>query len=438
MDGSSPLAHDANVEARMIDIGGSFVPEAPSNFENCGVDREQLRGLALKLGYTVQKFSTEWMIEQLHLPQGLVMDLLQDFLEEKFVEILGESGTLTYLYTISRLGRERAERLFEISGYVGAAPVSLVDYAANLDWQIDRFSKVTSADMQQALSDLVLSDEAKQVVGLALTSGRSLLIHGPPGNGKTSVGRLLHDAYSGDLWIPNAIAVGTSIIRLFDPQWHVPVHSELSHEDVQQVDHRWIRIERPFIVVGGELTIEGLDLGYDAAQKYYEAPLHLKANGGTFLLDDLGRQRVEPSELLNRWIIPLEHQVDYLTLNSGQKIRVPLRHMLAISTSLDPDAVVDPAFMRRIGYRLHLDYPSAERYREIFERFAKRHGDSIAPGLVDYLIQRYESEGRPLRSSEAGELIERARDICRYENRSMELTETIMNTAWNGYFGNRA
>ncbi|MFP6582608.1 MAG: hypothetical protein VCD00_08635 [Candidatus Hydrogenedentota bacterium] len=431
------IVEEDQSEPRLIEIGGVVAPAAPSSFDDCGIGRQNLLALCLKHAFTVQQFTTEWMIEKLCIPQAMAMDLLDELKQERLIEILGESGTLTYVFTISKLGRESAMRMMEISGYIGPAPVTLEDYTSALNWQVEHFETVTADETAAALSELVLSDDARQVIGLALMSQRSLFVHGPPGNGKTSVGRLLHDAFRGHLWIPHAISVGRNIIRLFDPQCHKSAPVDLSHDESRQVDLRWIRIERPFIVVGGELTIEALDLGHDSGSNFYEAPLHLKANGGTFLLDDFGRQRVEPSRLLNRWIIPLEHQVDYLTLRSGQKVQVPLRHMLVISTSLDPDTVVDPAFIRRIGYRLFLGNPTAEHYSQIFEQYVASRGDSVTPGTLEHLLKRYDDAGRSFRSSEPGELIERARDICRYQNKPMELNVEIVDQAWRGYFGER-
>lgn len=436
--GSSTTSERGNHPvSRMIQVGVVSAPKAPFNLSECGIDREILTGLALKLAHTVQHFTTEWMIQQLCLPQVIVMELLEELREEKHVEVLGEAGAFSYMFSISKLGRERAARLLEISGYVGPAPISLEAYTQNLDTQLKQFPEISTDKIKAAFSDLVLSNEAKQVVGLSLMSGRSLLVHGPPGSGKSSVGMILHKTFSGLIWIPHAVAIGNSIIRFFDPQCHTPAPPEFSHDEALQVDQRWLRIERPFIVVGGELTMERLDLGFDPTLRFYEAPLHWKANGGTFLLDDFGRQRVEPSELLNRWIIPLERQVDYLTLKSGQKVLVPIRQTLCISTSLDPDKVVDPAFMRRIGYRLYLGYPSPEQYTEIFKRYASRYVDSLPSGLIERMIGRYTAEDRPLRCSEPGELIERARDICLYRNQAMELNAEIMEHAWQGYFGDQ-
>ena len=435
MGSLSMPAKDSHPSVRMIKVGGFFAPEAPSDFIDSGFGRENLASLAVKLAFTVQHFTTDWMTQQLCLPLTMATELLEEMRADKLVEILGEAGAFSYRYAITGPGRERAVRMLEISGYVGPAPVSLDAYAGILDWQYDHLPEVSPDMTEAALSELVLPDEAKQVIGLALMSGRSLFIHGPPGNGKTSVGRMLHDALAGCFWIPHAIAVENSAIRLFDPQCHKLMPIELSHDEASQVDQRWVRIDRPFIVVGGELTIDALDLGYNPALNFYEAPLHLKANGGTFLLDDFGRQRVEPTQLLNRWVLPLERQIDYLTLKSGQKIQVPLRHMLVVSTSLDPDKVIDPAFMRRIGYRLYLGDPSPERFRQIFERYASRYDVSLTPGLIERLLERYVTEGRNIRCCEPRDLIERARDIFRYRNGPTELNDEIMDLAWKGYFG---
>lgn len=428
---------DHHLDVKMIGVGDVVAPGAPTDIRNTGIDPIVLSGLALKLAYSVQQFTTDWMIDQMRLPQSMVMDILDALRTDKLVEVLGEAGSLTYSYKISSLGRERAARLLEISGYVGPAPVSVDAYTDIINWETENFVAIKPDRVEAALNKLVLRDEARDVVGLALTSGRSLLVHGPPGNGKTSIGRLLHNALKGTIWIPYAIAVDNSIIRLYDPQVHKIVPHEFTHEESQQIDQRWICIERPFIVVGGELTLDALDLGFDPSHRYYEAPLHLKANGGTFLLDDFGRQRVEPDRLLNRWIIPLEHQVDYLTLNSGQKVQVPLRQMLVISTGLDPDAVVDPAFLRRIGYRLYQGSPTEEAYGQILKNYAAQFETVASSSLIQHLLDRYRAENRSLRGSEPGELIDRARDICRYQGRTFELSTEIMDLAWKGYFGDQ-
>ncbi len=221
------------------------------------------------------------------------------------------------------------------------------------------------------------------------------------------------------------------MIRVFDPH----VHQQVEIERPEVVDQRWVRIRRPLVVVGGELTLDLLDLIYIPSQRYYEAPPHLKANGGVFLVDDFGRERVEPEQLLNRFITPMEYQIDYFTLRTGQKIQVPLRHVLIIATNLSPELVTDPAFLRRMGYRVYLGAPTPEQYGRIFKVYAQRQGVEVAPALIDQLLERYRVQNRELRACEPRDLIERARDICRFHSRALELTPEVLDLAWAGYFG---
>jgi hypothetical protein len=415
-------------------LEGQTVPAAPAKVADLDVDPHIISDLALKLAYTVPSFNTEWVARRLHLPQALVGELLEQQRNDHLLDVLGQAGPFGYRYAVTSRGRERAARLMEISGYIGAAPVSLESYTALLEWQLGRFAAVTPEKVTQALSELVLTDDAEMLAGLAISSGRSLFLFGPPGNGKTSVGQLLHNALEGDLWIPHAISIESSIIRVFDPQVHKPADTKI--EQPWLADQRWVRIRRPMIVVGGETTLDSFDLIYSPSLRFYEAPLHFKANGGCFLIDDFGRQRVDPHDLLNRWIIPLEHQIDYLALHTGQKIQVPFRLMLIVATNLALEQVTDPAFLRRMGYRLYLGQPSPEQYGQIFGRYAAHFGTTVPPGLIDRLLERYKAEKRELRCCEPRHLIERVRDICRFRKQALELNEQLLGHAWMGYFGN--
>jgi hypothetical protein len=282
---------------------------------------------------------------------------------------------------------------------------------------------------------LVLPESIIEVAALAALSGRSLFMFGPPGNGKTSLARLLHQVAEGTLWIPHSVAIGREIVRIFDPQCHRPVAD--APGPTARADQRWVCIHRPCIVAGGEMTIAEVDLAYSPSARVYEAPPHVKANGGMFVIDDFGRQRVAPHDLLNRWIVPLEHQTDFLTLASGQKIAIPFHLMLIVATNLPVSEVADPAFLRRMGYRLHLQPPDAERFRQIFEQYAARNDADVEPGLVDRLLARYAAEGRELRACEPRDLIERARDVCRLRDWAWTLTSEILAVAWAGYFGDQ-
>jgi hypothetical protein len=417
----------------MVAIEEGFAPAVPTDVRDTGLDTASLSDLALKAAYTVSQFSTEWAARRLHLPQGMVSDLLEGLRAEQLLDILGEAGLFGFRYAISGRGRERAARLLEISGYVGPAPVSLEAYSAMVERQVELAPAISPEEVREALSGLVLPEQSVELAGLAASSRRSLFLHGPPGNGKTSLGHALHDTLAGDIWVPHCIGVDGTIIRVFDPQCHRPADGPGGTS--RAVDARWVRIRRPLIVVGGEMTLDAFDLAYSPALRYYEAPLHVKANGGTFLIDDFGRQRVDPHELLNRWIIPLEHRIDYLTLQTGQKIQVPFRQMLIVATNLDPGRVTDPAFLRRMGYRLMLGPPTAEFYARIFDAYASRKGATVESGLVGRLLERYRLEGRELRCCEPRDLIERVEDICRFRRQPLEVEDGLMELAWAGYFG---
>lgn len=420
---------------RMIELGGMLIPEAPANPGDLGVALEIVKDLALKMAYTHVDFTTEWAVGQLGLPSHIVVAILADLKKDRQIETLGTSGPFGYRFSITRQGRERAVRLFEISGYVGPAPVSLESYSSTLELQLAALPRVTPEQISAALSDLVFPSRVADVVGLAASAGRSLFLHGPPGNGKTSLGHLIHESLRGEFWIPYCVAVDNDIIRIFDPQSHDQAPLAPSSELAGRVDQRWVRIRRPLIVAAGELTMDALDLSYSRERGCYEAPIHVKANGGTFLLDDFGRQRVEPQRLLNRWVFPLEHGFDYLTLRTGQKITIPFRQMIIVCTNLDPHSVMDAAFLRRIGYRLLLSGPSSDSFAEIFRRHAAKWNATVSDSLVDWLIRRYAREGRPLRGCEPRDLIDRARDFCTFHGRPFELSEEILDLVWMGYFG---
>jgi hypothetical protein len=420
---------------KMIDVGAGFAPAAPGKIADCGVDRAVLLDLMLRTAYVLPQFTTEQMASRTHLPHKLAGELLEELRKDGLLEVQGQADAFSYRFAISGRGRERAERLMHVCGYTGPAPVSLEAYRAMLEWQSEQNTSPTPEEVSKALADLVLPEDAVTTAGVAMSSGRSLFVSGPAGNGKTTLGHLLNKAAGSDLWIPYCIAVDNfNIIRLFDSHCHQTVE----HEATQPLDRRWVKIRRPFVVAGGEMTLASLDLAYIPALHYYEAPQHMKANGGTFLIDDFGRQHVAPGQLLNRWIIPLEHQVDFLTLHTGQKIQVPFLLMLIIATNLDPKDVTDPAFLRRIGYRIQIDGPTPESYAEIFRQYAARCGvGSVDAGVINGLLSRYKEAGRELRACEPRDLILRASDLCRFRGQELTLTDEVIGQAWNGYFGNR-
>ena len=418
-------------------IGDLVAPKAPTALEQIPDEKQALFDMAVKLAGTVARFTTDWAAKQLRLSLPMTRDLLGELSQEGLIEELWQTGAGSAHYRISENGRGLHGRLMEGCGYIGACPVTLESYAAFLRWQFASSPAVKPHHVAQALSQMVLPQKSAQLAGLAVSSGRSLFVYGPSGNGKSSIGRNIHSSLQGDYWIPYAIDVGASVIRVFDDAAHQRVEyaDKLSPEKMDLVDQRWVRIRRPMVVVGGELTLDMLDLIYSPSYKFYEAPPHLKANGGVFLVDDFGRERCTPEQLLNRFITPMEHSFDYFTLRTGQKIQMPLQNVLIFATNLSPETVTDPAFLRRMGYRLHLGSPTPEQYAKIFKNYAAKVGADFDPTLIDRLLDRYRAQNRELRACEPRDLIERCRDICTFHNRPLEISQKILDLAWTGYFG---
>jgi hypothetical protein len=405
-------------------------PPVPEKVEDTGLEFGFLADLTLKTVYSDAHCTTERAAEKLELPLTVAESLLQHLYREKLVEIRGLVSPHNYRYAILDRGWERVSRLLDVSGYIGPAPVSLASYNAMVQSQEKTKEAIKIESIHAALAHLVLSERTIQTLGLVANSRRSLLMTGPAGNGKTSIAKALHSALGGEIWIPYAIEVDGQVIKVFDLHNHEPVNSQPSVRH----DQRWIKIKRPLVIVGGELTIETMDLIYSRTVRYYEAPFQMKSNGGTLVIDDFGRQRVDPRDLLNRWIIPLEGRVDYLTLHTGKKIQVPFEPLLIFATNLNPNDLVDDAFLRRMGYRLHVHPPNTETYALILQRYVEFKGLHYDPGLLDLLLRRYEREKRQMKCCEPRDLIERCLDICRYENLPLVLTPHLLEQAWANYF----
>src|SRR5258708_6924167 len=390
----------------MCRVGELLAPKAPADIAAARLEEGSLTELCLKLAFTVARFTNDWAAKRINMSMALATDVLEQLCREGLVEVTMKTNEARSHYRITERGRKQAERSLEVCAYIGPAPVSLEAYGAMLRWQFASTPQVRSEHVAAALSGLVLSSKAARLAGLAASSGRSLFVYGPAGNGKSSIGRQIHAALVGDYWIPYCISVRNSVIRVFDEQVHqrVPIVTDRP----EAIDQRWVRIRRPLVVVGGELTLEFLDLIFSPTLRYYEAPPHLKSNGGVFLVDDFGRERVSAEQLLNRFITPMEHQIDYFTLITGQKFQVPLRHVLIIATNLNPERVTDPAFLRRMGYRLYLGPPTPQEYLRIFQAYAQRHKAAVTPELLDGLLARYRAQKRELRACEPRDLIERA------------------------------
>ncbi len=409
------------------------VPPRPINVQNTKLDFGFLADLALKIVYADTNCTTDRAAEKLKLSTTVTEDLLQHLYREKFVEIRGLKSFGNNRYGMLDRGWQRAQRLLDMNGYIGPAPVSLEAYTDMILRQTTAREAIRPEAVRGAMSGLVLPESTVQTLGLVASSRRSLFMTGPSGNGKTSIATALHQAQSGDLWIPYAIEVDGQIIKVFDLHNHQPIPVE----GVGEYDERWIKIKRPLIIVGGEMTIETMDLIYSQSVKFYEAPFQMKSNGGTLVIDDFGRQRVDPHDLLNRWIVPLEGRVDYLTLHTGKKIEVPFEQLLIFATNLDPSDLVDDAFLRRMGYRLFVHPPTKDTYAEIFQKYVQANGLRYDPSLLDFVFQLYAKDQRPLRGCEPRDIIQRCVDLCKYENRPKALSDELLDLAWKNYFGTK-
>ena len=409
-----------------------FMPIQPTTVEETQLDFSFLADLALKTAYADANCTTTRIAKQLCLSTPIARLLLEHLCNEKLLEIRGQISHMEYRYGILERGWHRANRLLDLSSYIGPAPVSLQSYATMVSQQSKDRKPVLPEFVKNALSNLVLPEMTLQTIGLAAKSRRTLFMFGEPGNGKTSIALALHSAQTGEIWIPYAIEVDNQIIKMFDQHNHVQV--ENNGDD--GYDKRWIKIKRPLVIVGGEMTIETMDLIYSPTVRYYEAPFQMKANGGTLVIDDFGRQRIDPRDLLNRWIIPLERGMDYLTLHTGKKIEVPFNPLLIFATNLNLKGLVDEAFLRRMGYRLHIAPPTRQQYISIFQGVLEDNGLDYDEKLLEFLLQRYEKEERPLRCCEPRDLIHNLLDICRYVGQPPELSKELLERAWINYFGN--
>src|SRR5215204_4225964 len=369
----------------------SLGPPTPEELDETGVSQSFLRDLALKHVASLANPTTASVAEKIHLPLALTDELLYQLYREKLIEIRLQSALGQTRYAMLDHGWEQVMRLQTHCGYTGPAPVTLNDYSYMMRLQATPSQPASMAAVRTAFRDLVLPDSLLSTLGCVINSRSSLFLTGLPATGKTAVSERMNQALFGSIWIPHAIEVDGNIIRVFDAHCHRPVAERNS---IIEHDRRWIEIERPLIIVGGELTLDNTDLAWSQAARFYEAPFQVKSNGGTLVVDDFGRQRVAPQELQNRWIMPLERRVDFLTLHSGKKIEVPFEQLVVFSTNLEEKDLVDEAFLRRMGYRARVDPPTSAAFSEIFKRTAKARGVAFDEDCLRHILRRYEAENR--------------------------------------------
>lgn len=414
-----------------------FFPRVPECLNDAGLAADEVERLILKFLLQKGTCSGRGIAMQIRLPYGIVDPIVKEL---KFDQLLTLVNTLEmgdYEYGITELGRERARRYIEECTYYGAAPVSLRDYLKAMELQSIAKQQVNEDDLRKAFTDLLISPSLLDQLGPAINSGRGMFLFGAPGNGKTSIAERITSCFGSSIWIPRALGVDGDIIRLYDPGVHeeVPVESNHALFDLTGVDPRWVQIIRPTVVAGGELTMSELEVCQNQQSKICEAPLQLKSNCGTLVIDDFGRQRMPVEELLNRWIVPLEKRYDFLNLPSGKKIQVPFDQLIIFSTNLEPKNLVDGAFLRRIPYKIQVPDPTDPEFREIIRRLAPKMGFQYDADAVDYLVEtHYRMVNRPFRSCQPRDLLLQVKNFCTYKGLPRKMTPASFDFAVQNYF----
>lgn len=412
-------------EITMIDA-----PPAPHSVNDTHIRRSYLEDLALKTLFVSGELTLRELGEHMQLSLPVVEELFQAMRREQLCEVKGMVAGI-HRITATQGGKRRALDLLELSQYVGPAPVPLEDYVKMVRQQTVQGVEVHDDHIRRAFSHLVLTDETLERVGTALVSGTSIFVYGPTGGGKTSIAETLPNIYPDSVWIPFAVEVDSQIITVYDSATHRP----LEQPSWGEADTRWMRCRRPRVFVGGELTVEMLDLQLNTISKFYSAPLQMKANNGVLIVDDFGRQRIRPEDLLNRWIVPLDRRVDFLTLRGGKKFEIPFDLFVVFATNLNPMELADEAFMRRIQNKIRLGYPAPEQFKLIFRRLCDKFGIEYTDELVSYFINLLEVRYRqPLRPCYPLDIVHQILWTARYEAHPPVLDRDAIDRACRNYF----
>jgi hypothetical protein len=421
-------------------VGHPTPPLPPATLEETGLHPDTLAQILLKTLVAGEASGTA-LSEKLRLPYSVLDALIQHGRVEKLLEVKGTSGagTAGYRYALTDLGRERAGQFYDISRYVGPAPVPLSQYNAYVRACMAAKPYLNRDRLATGFTNLVVSKGMFDELGPAVNSGKSLFLHGAPGNGKTVLAEGIGRAYGDEMHMPYAIDVDGQTITMYDPVSHqLAAGVRMAADSVvasEGTDRRWERIVRPVVVVGGELTLEMLDLTFNPIARFYEAPIQMKANGGVFVVDDFGRQRIPARDLLNRWIVPLESRVDYLTLHTGRKFEIPFNVLVVFATNLKPESLADEAFLRRIPYKILAKNPTMDEYCRIFELNCQWRGIKFDPVMVEYLHRKYYQPRKiQMRACHPRDLISQVVDRCRYEDREAVITRDLLDAACASYF----
>jgi predicted ATPase with chaperone activity len=413
-----------------------FRPAEPKTIEETGLTASLIENLIFKYVLLIGSAAGRQIADQICLPFGLLEPIYQSLRQRQLLLNCASAHLGDFVYTLTDQGRQRAKAMLEQCSYLGAAPVPLDDYIVSVEAQTIRAEAPQKRHLQKAFADISIEAEMLEMLGPAVNSGAGLFLYGAPGNGKTTLAKRITMCFGNAIWIPRTITEDGQFIKLYDAACHEPIDAG-SAGLLKTADHdrRWTKIRRPTVIVGGELTMDALDIRHDPVSNVSEASLQLKSNCGCLLIDDFGRQRMKPIELLNRWIMPLENRHDFLMLATGKKIQVPFEQLIIFSTNLQPTDLADEAFLRRIPYKIEVGDPSREEFHTLFKLIAKSLHCEYRPEAVDHLIEKhYESTGRPLRRCQPRDLMYQVRNYCVYNSLPIEMRSEHLDRVVPSYF----
>jgi hypothetical protein len=418
------------------DVGNVYSthPLPPHTVEDTGLELDFIAGLVLKHSLFMGEFKISEISARVKLPDSIVDRALELLRREKYVEVKGGSSydSATYSFKTTDTGKSYGAELLQLCHYIGPAPVTLEDYQATVKRQTVKSILIPETDVRKGFSHLIVKESVLNLIGPAISSGKAIFIYGPPGNGKTAIAETVGSLLPDTVFIPYALTVGGQVISIFDPISHTLAEPPGNHVSF---DRRWALIRRPVVMTGGELAMKRLDLEFNPISKYYEASLQLKANNGLFIVDDFGRQQIEPKQLLNRWIVPLDKELDFMTLHTGMKFSIPFDMVVIFSTNLNPGRLVDEAFLRRIQYKIRIDRPNEEEFEAIFRMVCKASGITFNANSYGYLVENYYKRlGVNFNACHPRDLIDHIVVRSRYYHQKPELTKENIDAAWSSYY----
>lgn len=414
----------------------AFFPTPPTRLSDTGLPVSMIELLILKHLAVAGSSSGRGIARHICLPFGILEELFHSLRSKQLLVHMGSAPLNDYLYTLTEQGQERAHAAVRGCAYSGAAPVPLADYVVSVEAQTIRAESPRRDQLSHAFRDISVDSALFESLGPAVNSGAGLFLYGAPGNGKSTLASRITMCFGQAIWVPRTVVEDGQMIKVYDAAYHEAIADpESQNLGSADYDRRWVKIRRPTVVVGGELTMDNLEIRHDPYSNVSEAPLQMKSNCGCLLIDDFGRQRIEPVELLNRWIVPLECRHDFLTLSTGKKIQVPFEQLIIFSTNLEPADLVDDAFLRRIPYKIEIGDPDREEFHTLFQLYAQRYQCEYRPELVDYLIERhYLPANRPMRRCHPRDLLGQIRNYCNYNGLPMEMRTEYFDRVVKSYF----